>query len=186
MNRIFKSMAVLFVAAATLLTVSCKKDDNTTTGNGGDGSFVTEKGVFTYKVNLNPASVTAVTKAYDVFVDYYDADGTIKSSTEITPSNLTWEKTVTKTSFPAWFGVRLRMVPKSDLSGVSDNDDLNLRGKVELNGKFTSKAGKTREAYKADEIIKNGVDPHNGNTYSTQVRCQVMANGERETYVSWE
>lgn len=185
MNRIFKSMAVLFMAAATMLTFSCKKD-NTSTSEGGDGSFVTAKGDFTYKVNLNPASVTAITKAYDVFVDYYDADGTIKSSTEITPSNLTWEKTVSKTSFPAWFGVRLRMVPKSDLSGVSDNDDLNLRGTVELKGKYTSKAGKTREVFKSDDIIKNGVDPHNGTTYSTQVRCQVMANGERETYVSWE
>jgi hypothetical protein len=186
MNKNIKKLAVLFVAAATMITVSCKKEDNTNPENGGSTTFTTAKGEFNYKVNFDAASVDALSKGYDIFIDFYDADGTIKTSTEITDSQLTWEKSVTKTTFPTWFGLRVRMVPKSDLSGVEESEEFDLKGYFSVVGDITSTAGKHREISKKIDINKIGVEPHNGHSYKETLRYEVKTNGDSEVSTSWD
>lgn len=186
MYKNFKRLAVLFVAAATMFAVSCDKDDNTNQGTGDSDAFTTAKCELSYKINLDNQSAEALTRGYDVFIDYYDSDGTIKTSTEMTAGKLTWEKSVSKTTFPTWVGVRVRMVPKTDLSGVGEEEEFDITGSICLDGTITSTTGKKREAFKKTDIIKRGIEPHNGKSYNEALRFEIKANGERNSYTSWE
>ena len=82
-----KRMALLLVAAATLFNVSCKKENKDNPGT--DGSFIPAKVECDCLISFDPVSVEGITKGYDIFIDYFDVDGKIQSSTEINASNLT-------------------------------------------------------------------------------------------------
>lgn len=188
MYKNFKRMATLFIAAATMFAVSCtKEENNTNNGNQGtDATFTAAKADITYKITLDAASAEALNRAYDAFLDYYDSDGTIKSSTEINANNLTWQKSVTPTSFPAEVGYRIRLVPKSNLDGVTEEDSFDCTGTLSLQGTCTSTTGKTREISRSLQIQKQGINPHSGRTFKEVLHYQIKTDGTSESNNTWE
>lgn len=176
----------LALAAVAMLTVGCSKDDNNETSGGGSGeTFVAERVEMTYKLTLDTASIGALREGYDLTIDYYDADGQIKSSTELTPDNLTWEKTVTGTTFPAWYGFRYRLTPKADLSGVDEGAKFNFICNFSINGACYSTTGRKVNVVENRNIHKGGIKPHNGHEYKEAQRYNVKSDGTYEGTISW-
>ena len=183
MYKNMKRMALLLVAAATLFNVSCKKESKDNPGT--DGNFIPDKVECDCLISFDPMSVEGITKGYDIFIDYYDADGKIQRSTGINASNLTWQIKFTQTKFPTYFGAQVRMVPKSDLSGVAEDDSFNLDGVIKLKGDLISTTGKTRNLYRESLIKRHGIEPHNGHSYKQALRYEIKANGDRECFTTW-
>lgn len=141
----------------------------------------------TYQLSIQPSSAETLRKAYDVFIDFYDANGHIQTSTEVSADNLNWSKNITLTSFPAWYGAQYRMVPKSDLSGLSENDEFSFVATFVVKGTGTSTTGKTRSVGEdTQQINQSGLDPHNGRTFKKSCRFQVQPDGSYERNMSWE
>ena len=121
----------------------------------------------------------------EIFIDYFDVDGKIQSSTEINASNLTWQKKFTQTKFPTRFGAQVRMVPKSNLSGVPEDASFNLDGVIKLKGDLISTTGKTRKLERESLIKRHGIEPHNGRSYKQTLRYEIKANGDSESFTTW-
>jgi hypothetical protein len=183
MYKNMKRMALLLVAAATLFNVSCKKENKDNPGT--DGSFIPAKVECDCFISFDPTSVEGITKGYDIFIDYFDVDGKIQSSTEINASNLTWQKKFTQTKFPTRFGAQVRMVPKSNLSGVPEDASFNLDGVIKLKGDLISTTGKTRNLFRESLIKRHGIEPHNGRSYKQNLRYEIKANGDSECFTTW-
>ena len=183
MYKNMKRMALLLVAAATLFNVSCKKENKDNPGS--DSSFIPAKVECDCLVSFDPLSVEGITKGYDIFIDYYDADGKIQSSKGINASNLTWQIKFTQTKFPAYFGAQVRMVPKSDLSGVPEDASFILDGVIRLKGDFISTTGKTRKLDRESLIKRHGIEPHNGRSYKQTLRYEIKTNGDSESFTTW-
>ena len=188
MYKHIKKAALLFVAASFMLTVACTKDNN---GNGnsgsGDSSFTLAKADVTYTLTLQSSSADALRKAYDIFIDFYDANGQIQTTTELNADNLNWNKNITLNNFPAWFGAQFRIVPKSDLSGVSETERFNINGTFAVKGTGTSTTCKTRSVGTDSQMIDHtGLRPHNGRSLSKRCRFRVQTNGTYESNMEWE
>lgn len=180
-----KTLAALFFMASAVFTVSCTKDNEQ--DNPGSGSFVSAKVDINYKFTVESLSTTTMQRAYDVVVDYYDAAGQKNSISPVNPSNLTWEMSLTQTSFPTWYGVQVSLVPKSDLSDVTETEKFNFQGKVDVNATIISTSGATKRLRSGlVEMVYNGLRPHNGRTNSKSFRCNVKSDGNTETSVEWE
>ena len=188
MKKNIKRLALLFVAAATMFAVACSKEDNqTNTSNNSESTFTMAKADVTYEISLQSNSVEALTKAYDVFIDFYDADGKIQNSSEITASNLSWSKSLTITKFPACYGAQFRLVPKSDLNGVTEGDSFSCSGTLKVYGTGTSTTGKTRPVGNDTQTIAHsGINPHEGRTFSKSCRYYVQTDGSYERNMAWE
>ena len=187
MYKNIKKTALLFVAASLMLTVACTKENNSTNSGNGGGDFVLSKADVTYKLDIQPSSAEALRRAYNVFIDFYDANGQIQTTSEITADNLNWSKEFTLTKFPACYGARFRMVPKSDLSGVGEDEEFNFNATFNVKGIGTSTSGKTRSVGDdSQDIIQNGVEPHNGRSFSKSCRFEVKADGTYERNMEWE
>ena len=178
-----KRMALLLVAAATLFNVSCNKENKDNPGT--DSNFIPAKVECEYLISFDPTSVEGLTNGYDISIDYFDADGKIQSSTEINASNLTWQKKLTQTKFPTYFGAQVRIVPKSDLSGVPEDAKFTLDGVIKLKGDLISTTGKTRNLSRETLIQRHGIKPHTGRTYNDALRYEIKANGDSECFVTW-
>lgn len=182
MKRVFLAMV-----AVAMLFVGCKKENNTNNGgNGGDDTFVAERVEMTYKLALDTATIGALSEGYDLTIDYYDADGQIQSSTEIAPDHLTFEKTVTGTTFPSWYGFRYRLTPKADLSGVEQDAKFNFVGTFSINGACYATNGRKVNLVENRNIHKVGIKPHNGHEYKEAQRYEVKSDGTYEGHVDWE
>lgn len=180
-----KSLVALLFVASAMLTVSCSKDNQD--GNSDSGSFTTAKADINYKFTVESSSITTMQRAYDVVVDYYDAAGQKKTITPINTSNLTWEMSLTQTSFPSWYGVQVSLVPKSDLSGVAEDEKFDFMGRVDVTASITSTTGATKRLRNGlVEMGHTGMRPHNGRTNSKCFRCNVKADGNSETTIVWE
>ena len=178
---------LLAMAAVAMLAVGCSKDDNNeTSGGGSDDTFVAERVEMTYKLVLDTTTIGALREGYDLTLDYYDADGQIKSSTEITPDHLTFEKTVTGTTFPAWYGFRYRLTPKADLSGLEEGTKFNLVGTFSITGACYSTSGRKVNLIENRNIHKIGIKPHNGHEYQEAQRYEVKNDGTYESHITWE
>ena len=177
----------LALAAMTVLAVGCGKEENNENGggNGGNDPFVAERVEITYKLVLDTTTIGALRDGYDMTLDYYDADGQIQTSTDITPDNLTWEKTVTGTTFPSWYGCRYRLTPKADLSGLEENAKFNFLGTFSISGACYSTNGRKVNLIENRNIHKIGIKPHNGHEYTEAQRYEVQSDGTYAGYVSW-
>jgi hypothetical protein len=182
------NMKKVFLALATvaMLTVGCSKDDNNETSGGGSDTFVAERVEMTYKLVLDTTTIGALRDGYDLILEYYDADGQIKSSTEITPDHLTFEKTVTGTTFPAWYGFHCKMTPKSDLSGLDEGAKFNFVGTFSITGACYSTNGRKVNIIENRNVRKIGIKPHNGKVYEEAQRYEVKSDGSYEGRVDWE
>lgn len=187
MYKNFKKMAMLLFVAATMLTVACSKENNGGNSGSGESSFTMAKADVTYRITIESSSVEALRKAYDVFIDFYDANGQIQTSTEVNADNLNWNKNLTLTTFPAWYGAQFRLVPKSDLSGVAEDAKFNFNATFEVNGTGTSTTGKTRSVGEdKQQIDHTGIKPHNGRSYKKCIRYNVQTNGTYHSSMEWE
>lgn len=186
MNKNLKRVVFCLIAAAAMLFVACTKDENNSNSGNGNGTFTMAKADVTYELTLQPSSAEALRKGYDVFIDYYDANGQIQTSTEVNADNLTWRKNVTLTTFPAWFGAQFRLVPKNNLS-ADTGDSYSCTGTFKVKGTGTSTAGKTRSiGDDVQQVVYSGVDPHNGISYKKACRYRVQTDGTSESNMSWE
>ena len=180
-----KTLVALFFMASAVITVSCNKDNEQ--DKPGSGSFVSAKVDINYKFTVESLSATTMQRAYDVVVEYYDAAGQKNSISPVNPDNLTWEMSLTQTSFPTWYGVQVSLVPKSDLSDVTETEKFNFQGKVDVNATIISTSGATKRLHSGlVEMAYNGLRPHNGRTNSKSFRCNVKSDGNSETSVEWE
>ena len=181
MKRLFLALSV-----ATLLVVGCGKEENNENGgNGNDNTFVAARVELTYKLVLDTTTIEALRQGYDLTLDYYDADGQIKTSSDITPDHLSWEKTVVGTTFPSWYGCRYRLTPKADLSGVDSNAKFNFVGTFSITGGCYSTTGRMINIVENRNIHKIGIKPHNGHEYTEAQRYEVKSDGTCEGYVDW-
>ena len=171
-----------------MLFVGCGKEENNgnNSNNGGDDTFVAERVEVTYRLALDTTTIEALRQGYDLTLDYYDADGQIKSSTDITPDHLTWEKTVTGTTFPSWYGFRYRLTPKADLSGLEEGAKFNFVGTFTITGACHSTTGRVVNLVENRNIHKVGIKPHNGHEYKEAQRFEVKSDGTYESHVDWE
>lgn len=183
MYKNMKRMALLLVAAATLFIVSCKKENKDNPGT--DGNFIPAKVECDCFISFDPTSVEGITKGYDIFIDYLDIDGKIQSSTGIDANTLTWQIKFTQTKFPTRFGAQVRMVPKSNLSGVPEDASFDLNGVIKLKGDLISTTGKTRNLFRESLIKRHGIEPHNGRSYKQTLRYEIKANGDSECFTTW-
>lgn len=184
-NMNIKRFALLFVAAACMLSTACTKE-NSQNGNS-DSAFTLAKADVTYKLTLQASSADAMRKAYDVFIDFYDANGHIQTTTEVNADNLAWNKELTLNTFPAWFGAQFRLVPKSDLSAVGENEKFNFDGTFSIKGTGTSTKGKTRSVGEDSQLIQHsGLNPRNGRSYKKCCRFQVQTDGTYQSNMEWE
>ena len=186
MYKNIKKTAMLFVAASLMLTVACTKENNSTNSGNGGGDFTMSKADVTYELAIQSSSAETLRKAYNVFIDFYDANGQIQTTSEITADNLNWSKNLTLTNFPATYGAQFRMEPKSDLSGVGENDEFIFKATFIVKGTGTSTTGKTRSVGEdKQEINQSGLEPHNGRSFKKSCRFQVKADGTYERSMEW-
>ena len=178
-----KRMALLLVAAATMLTAACSKENKESSSE--ISTFTAAKAELNYKIALNAEAADALAIGYDAIIDYYDSDGTIKTSSALNANNLTWEKNVTRTSFPASVGFRVRFVPKNDLGGVTEDEKFYVEGTVSVIGACTSINGRKAEILKSRFVQKSGINPHNGRTYTESMQHEIKTDGNCEVRGGW-
>lgn len=183
MYKNIKKTAMLFIAAASMFAFGCTKENN---GTSSDGKFEMKKADITYKIVLEPACASSLEKAYDLSVEYYDAEGKVKTVSPLSPSILNWELPVTQTSFPSYYGIKVVITPKSDLSGVGEDQVFDLLGKVQAVAKATSTNGKTRNLLDiSEQMLRRGLDPREGLVTKIGRRVEVQKDGSSKS-TSWE
>ena len=129
--------------------------------------------------DLASSSNDALNRAYDVKVIYFDAGNQIATH-NFTPNDLGWIGECVHTSFPCKAGFRLYATPKSDLSGVAENEKFNIDGsfKFSIVGKYSD--GTTENLKLIEEGISyNGLLPHNGRVIkSLRFAYEIDQNGK--------
>ena len=169
--------AILFCGS---VFTSCKKDPS---GSGSGSS--SDKKLVEVRVNqsltLSSSSNDALNRAYNVKVIYFDAGNQIATH-NFTPSDLGWIGECVHTSFPCKAGFRLFATPKSDLSGVAEDEKFNIDGtfKFTIVAKYSN--GTTENLKEANEgIAYTGLRPYNGRVIkSLRLAYQIDQNGKLE------
>lgn len=169
--------AILFCGS---VFTSCKKDPS---GSGSGSS--SDKKLVEVRVNqtltLSSSSNDALNRAYNVKVIYFDAGNQIATH-NFTPSDLGWIGECVHTSFPCKAGFRLIAAPKSDLSGVAEDEKFNIDGtfKFTIVAKYSN--GTTENLKEANEgIAYTGLRPYNGRVIkSLRLAYQIDQNGKLE------
>ena len=121
MNKNIKRLAMLFVAAATLFSVACSKDEDKNSsgsGSGGEETFELARLDLTYKLTVDERAITAMTEGYTPTLQYYDANDQSVTATPFpfSSSSLVWEFSLSQTSFPSHFGFKLALTPKEGIA----------------------------------------------------------------------
>ncbi len=171
----------LMIAAILLcgsVFTSCKKDPS---GSGSGSS--SDKKLVEVRVNqtltLSSSSNDALNRAYNVKVIYFDAGNQIATH-NFTPNDLGWIGECVHTTFPCKAGFRLIATPKSDLSGVSEDEKFNIDGtfKFTIVAKYSN--GTTENLKEATEgIAYTGLRPYNGRVIkSLRLAYQIDQNGK--------
>lgn len=167
--------AILFCGS---VFTSCKKDPS---GSGSGSS--SDKKLVEVRVNqsltLSSSSNDALNRAYNVKVIYFDAGNQIATH-NFTPNDLGWIGECVHTSFPCKAGFRLIATPKSDLSGVAEDEKFNIEGtfKFTIVAKYSN--GTTENLKEANEgIAYTGLRPYNGRVIkSLRLAYQIDQNGK--------
>lgn len=169
--------AILFCGS---VFTSCKKDPN---GSGSGSS--SDKKLVEVRVNqsltLSPSSTDALNRAYNVKVIYFDAGNQIATH-NFTPSELGWIGECIHTSFPCKAGFRLYATPKSDLSGVAEDEKFDIQGtfKFTIVGKYSNGTTENLEL-KEEGIAYTGLRPYNGRVIkSLRFAYQIDQNGNKQ------
>ena len=170
--------AILFCGS---VFTSCKKDPS---GSGSGSS--SDKKLVEVRVNqsltLSPSSTDALNRAYNVKVIYFDAGNQIATH-NFTPSELGWIGECIHTSFPCKAGFRLYATPKSDLSGVAENEKFNINGsfKFTIVAKYSDGSTENLKATE-DGISYTGLLPHNGRVIkSLRFAYEIDQNGKLQS-----
>ena len=119
--------------------------------------------------------------AYNVKVIFFDAGNQIATH-NFTPSELGWIGECVHTSFPCKAGFRLYATPKSDLSGVAEDEKFNIDGtfKFTIVGKYSDGTTENLEL-KEEGIAYTGLRPYNGRVIkSLRFAYQIDQNGKKE------
>ena len=169
--------AILFCGS---VFTSCKKDPS------GSGSS-SDKKLVEVRVNqsltLSPSSSNdALNRAYDVKVIYFDAGNQIATH-NFTPNDLGWIGECVHTTFPCKAGFRLYATPKSDLSGVAENEKFNINGtfKFTIVAKYSDGSTENLKATE-DGISYTGLLPHNGRVIkSLRFAFEIDQNGKLQS-----
>jgi hypothetical protein len=167
--------AILFCGS---VFTSCKKDPS---GNSGSNSKKLVEVRVNQTLSLASSSNDALNRAYDVKVIYFDAGNQIATH-NFTPSELGWIGECVHTSFPCKAGFRLYATPKSDLSGVSEDEKFDIQGtfKFTIVGKY-SDGSTTNLELKQEGIAYTGLRPYNGRVIkSLRFAYQIDQNGKKE------
>ena len=167
--------AILFCGS---VFTSCKKDPS---GSGSGTS--SDKKLVEVRVNqsltLSSSSNDALNRAYNVKVIYFDAGNQIATH-NFTPSDLGWIGECVHTTFPCKAGFRLIATPKSDLSGVAEDEKFDINGtfKFTIVAKYSN--GTTENLKEANEgIAYTGLRPYNGRVIkSLRSAYQIDQNGK--------
>ena len=159
-----KRLAMLFVAAATLFAVACSKNDdndNSSTNNSQEAEFEMARLDLTYKITVDSRAITAMTEGYTPTLQYYDAND---QCVTVTPfpfdaSHLTWEFSLSQTSFPSHFGFKLSLTPKE---GVEEGVKYDCDFYPTITAIATGTSGKQYDISPSiQEYLWRGIKPSN-------------------------
>lgn len=176
--------AILFCGAAF---TSCQKEKNVEPGSGPSTDKKLVEVKVDYSLNISSSSTDALNRAYDVKVIYFDAENQIATK-NFSANNLSWSATCTHSNFPCNVGFRLYATPKSDLSGVTENEKFNIDGNFVFNvvGKYSDGSTTNLKKY-AEGIGYNGIKPTNGREIKSlrfaykvdeKGQCEIIEIGE--------
>ena len=176
--------AILFCGS---VFTSCKKDPSANPGSGSNSKKLVEVRVNqTLTISsgdvTNKATYIALNRAYDVKVIYFDAGNQIATH-NFTPSDLGWIGECVHTTFPCKAGFRLYATPKSDLSGVAENEKFNIDGtfKFTIVAKYSDGSTENLKATE-DGISYTGLLPHNGRVIkSLRFAYEIDQNGKLQS-----
>lgn len=189
MNKNIKKLALLFVAAATMFSVSCSKDDNKNNSGSGSGSqeenFELARLDVTYKITVDSRAITAMTEGYTPTLQYYDANN---QSVTVTPfpftaNNLVWELSLTQASFPSHFGFKLSLTPKD---GVGESVKYDCDIIPDITAMATGKNGKKVDISPSIQgFYWRGIKPSNGKVMKVDRLYKIEKDGSY-TMVSYD
>ena len=183
MKKNIKRFALMFVAAATMLTVACSKDeDKNTSGGGGDQeeTFEMARLDVTYKITVDDRAITAMTEGYTPTLQYYDANN---QSVTVTPfpfssSNLVWEFSLSQTTFPSFFGFKLALTPKD---GIGEEVKYDCDFIPSITATATGTNGKTYDVSPSiQEFRWRGIKPSNGRVMKIDRLYKIQSDGNYE------
>ena len=182
MKKLSWMLAAIFCG---MTLVSCTEKENTNNnGQPEDNTLTMAKLDLTYRVTLDASTVDAITTGYDVSLEYYGADGkkVVANPCPITANNLSWELSITQTSFPSRYGVAVIFTPKS---GIPEDVYFPIKGVINGKATATYTNGKTREIAPPYESRSLSGEPSNGHTYRIDSLKEVDKNGTTNP-LSWE
>ena len=168
--------AILFCGS---VFTSCKKDPS---GNSGSNNKKLVEVRVNQTLTLASSSNDALNRAYDVKVIYFDAGNQIATH-NFTPNDLGWIGECVHTTFPCKAGFRLYATPKSDLSGVAENEKFNINGtfKFTIVAKYSDGSTENLKATE-DGISYTGLLPHNGRVIkSLRFAYEIDQNGKLQS-----
>ena len=170
--------AILFCGS---VFTSCKKDPNGNSSSSSNNKKLVEVRV-NQTLSLASSSNDALNRAYDVKVIYFDAGNQIATH-NFTPNDLGWIGECVHTTFPCKAGFRLYATPKSDLSGVAENEKFNIDGtfKFTIVAKYSDGSTENLKATE-DGISYTGLLPHNGRVIkSLRFAYEIDQNGKLQS-----
>lgn len=182
MKKHIQKIAVLLLVAATMLTVSCKKDKK----DSSESAVVLNKVECTYTLSFDTPNASDFREAYDLFIDYYDSEGQIQSSTEFISQDFNWQVNVARTTFPSMYGFQIRVTPTSDHSIVPDVAIFSFEATLSVDGNLIYSDGSTKHFGGEQMYSKSGITPYIDVTYRESMRFEVKADGNVVSYENWE
>ncbi len=172
MKKLSSLLAIMFFGLAL---VSCTEKENNNSQSG-DSTLTMAKLDLTYQVSLDANSVNAITTGYDVSLEYYGADGqkVVANPCPLTANSLSWELSVTQTSFPSRYGAAIIFTPKS---GLPEDAEFPINGSIKGKATATFTNGKTRQIEPAIESRYFIGEPSNGRTFQISALKEVAKDG---------
>lgn len=183
MSKNIKRLALLFVAAATMFSVACSKDEDKNTSGGGGGeeeTFELARLDLTYKITVDDRAITAMTEGYTPSLQYYDANNQCVTVTPFpfTSSNLVWEFSLSQTSFPSNFGFKLALTPKD---GIAEDVKYDCDFIPSITAIATGKNGKSIDISPSiQEFRWRGIKPSNGRVMKIDRLYKIQSDGNYE------
>ena len=183
MNKTMKRLAMMFFAAATLFTVACTKDNdknNSNSGSSGEETFEMARLDLTYKITVDSRAITAMTEGYTPTLQYYDAND---QCVTVTPfpfdaSHLSWEISLSQTSFPSHFGFKLSLNPKE---GVEEGVKYDCDFYPSITATATGKNGKQYDISPSiQEFHWRGIKPSNNKVMKIDRLYKIKKDGNYE------
>ncbi len=179
-----KLSCMLAIMLCGMALVSCTEKENTNNGQSEYNTFTMAKLDITYQVSLEGTSVDAITTGYNVSFEYYGADGkkVVANPCPFTANNLSWELSITQTSFPSRYGVAVIFTPKSGIP-----EDAGFPIKCDIKGKATATGtnGKKRELTANNYSRSITGEPSDGRSYNFYSLKEVDKDGNVKS-LSWE